>query len=105
MKQVDQSLTSKIQEFRIWAMTLGRYAPSTVKRAVRRVRSFSSIIDLFNPDQEKLLNFFAAEIEKGVKPHTINNQKRPCSMVQVPQHTGRDAQAQGTAGSRSMDTF
>ncbi len=76
MKQVDQSLTSKIQEFRIWAMTLGRYAPSTVKRAVRRVRSFSSIIDLFNPDQEKLLNFFAAEIEKGVKPHTINNQRK-----------------------------
>ena len=70
------TLDSKLQEFRIWAMTLGRYSPSTVKRAVRRIRSFSRVMDLFNPNQEKLLNFFASEIEKGVKPHTINNQRK-----------------------------
>ncbi len=76
MTQERSTFDSKLQEFRIWAMTLGRYSPSTVKRAVRRIRSFSRVMDLFNPNQEKLLNFFASEIEKGVKPHTINNQRK-----------------------------
>ena len=62
MSQNQGTLDSKLQEFRIWAMTLVRYSPSTVKRAVRRIKSFSKIMDVFNPNQEKL--------------HTINNQRK-----------------------------
>ena len=69
----------KLQEYRIWAMTMGRYSPSTVKRALRRIRSFSHLIDLFEPDQGKILDFFASEIENGTKPHTINNQRKDLS--------------------------
>ena len=67
---------AKVQEFRIWAVTIGRYAPSTIKRAVRRIRSFSKVIDIFNPDQAKILDYFASQIENGTKPHTINNQRK-----------------------------
>lgn len=58
----EKQMEKKIQEFRIWAMTIGRYSPSTVKRSLRRVRSFSRVIDIFDPDQAKILDYFAAEI-------------------------------------------
>lgn len=75
----ERDFQNKLQEYRIWAMTMGRYSPSTVKRALRRIRSFSRLIDLFNPDQGKILDFFASEIENRTKPHTINNQRKDLS--------------------------
>ena len=75
----EKEFQNKLQEYRIWAMTLGRYSPSTVKRALRRIKSFYHVIDLFNPDQAKILDFFASEIENGTKPHTINNQRKDLS--------------------------
>ena len=74
--QVSPELEKRLQEFRIWAMTLGGYSMSTVKRTVRRLRSFSQLLDIEHPDQEKILNFFARQIEKGVKSHSINNQRK-----------------------------
>ncbi|WP_162509499.1 hypothetical protein [Thermogymnomonas acidicola] len=62
-------LESKLQEYRLWALTMGgRYSPSTVQRAMRRIRELSRVLDIFNPSQAKIMDFFAKEIEKGVKP-------------------------------------
>ena len=35
-----EDLETKLQEFRVWALTVGRYSPSTVQRMVRRVNYF-----------------------------------------------------------------
>ena len=74
--QMNEDLGIKLQEYRVWAMTVGRYSPSTVKRAMRRIRELSREFDVFNPSQEKILDFFAREVDHGTKPHTLNNQRK-----------------------------
>ncbi len=66
----------KLEEYRIWALTLGRYSSSTVTRSVRRIRELSKAIDVLRPTQKQVLDFFAREAEKGMKPHTMNNQRK-----------------------------
>ena len=73
---MNEDIESKLQEFRIWALTVGRYSPSTVQRMVRRVNEFSGSIDLLKPDQGKILDIFAREVQQGKKPHTLNNQRK-----------------------------
>lgn len=71
-----EDLETKLQEFRIWALTEGRYAMSTTARAVRRIRELSKKINVIEPKQEEILNFFAKEKMQGKKPHTLNNQRK-----------------------------
>ena len=74
--KVPEELAKRLQEFRMWSLTMGNYSMSTVKRSLRRLKSFAQFLDIENPDQEKILDFFASEVEKGVKAHTINNQRK-----------------------------
>ncbi len=73
---MNEDLEKKLQEYRVWAMTVGRYSPSTVRRATRRIRELSRRLDLFDPSQGSILDFFASEVEHGKKPHTLNNQRK-----------------------------
>ncbi len=73
---MSDDLEGKLQEFEVWALTEGRYAQSTVQRAKRRIRELSKKIDVMNPKQSEILKFFASEKSRGVKPHTLNNQRK-----------------------------
>ena len=73
---MNRDLEMKLQEFRVWALTLGGYHPSTVTKAVRTIKMFSKITDVFKPSQKKILDYFASRITRGVKPHTLNNQRK-----------------------------
>ncbi len=74
---MDQEIfEQKLQEYRIWAITIGRYSESTVERSVRRIKELSKKINIFNPSQKEILNFFAKLKERGVKPHTMNNMRK-----------------------------
>ncbi|MEM0159783.1 MAG: tyrosine-type recombinase/integrase, partial [Candidatus Micrarchaeaceae archaeon] len=73
---MNEDLEQKLLEFKIWALTLGRYHPSTVAKSVRTIKMFSRIMDVFHPDQKKILDYFASRITRGVKPHTLNNQRK-----------------------------
>ncbi|MGC8585793.1 MAG: hypothetical protein ACP5L4_06770, partial [Thermoplasmata archaeon] len=57
----------KLQEFRIWALTEGRYSESTVERSVRRIKELSKKINVLNPSQKEILNFYAKLKERGIK--------------------------------------
>ena len=74
--KVEPELEARLQKYRVWATTNGNYSMSTVKRSLRRLRSFAQFLDIVNPDQEMILDFFSKEVEKGVKSHTINNQRK-----------------------------
>jgi integrase len=73
---VNDELEAKLQEFRVWGLTLGGYHPSTIRKSVRTIRMFSRITDMFNPSQRKILDYFASRMMKGVKVHTLNNQRK-----------------------------
>ena len=49
-----EDLESRLQEFRVWALTLGGYHPSTVTKAVRTIRMFSKMTDMFKPSQKMI---------------------------------------------------
>ena len=71
-----EDLESKLQEYRVWALTLGGYHPSTVTKAVRTIKMFSRITDMYHPSQKRILDYFASRMTKGVKVHTLNNQRK-----------------------------
>ncbi len=71
-----EDLEAKLEEYRVWALTLGHYSSSTVTRSARRIRELSRVIDVLHPKQKQVLDFFAKERTRGVKPHTMNNQRK-----------------------------
>jgi len=73
---INDEFESKLQEFTVWALTIGRYSESTVKRSVRRIRELSKKINIMNPSQKEILSFFAKMRERGTKPHTLNNMRK-----------------------------
>jgi len=73
---INDEFESKLQEFTVWALTIGRYSESTVKRSVRRIRELSKKINVMNPSQKEILSFFAKMRERGTKPHTLNNMRK-----------------------------
>ena len=77
--KMNEDLELKLQEYRIWALTIGRYSSSTVSRSVRRIRELSKKIDVLPPVQKQVLDFFAKERDRGVKAHTMNNQRKDLS--------------------------
>ena len=68
-------LDSKLREFRVWALTMGRYAPTSVKRAIRRIKNFSRIMNVMEPDIDAVLEYFAAQVQNGKKPQSLNRQR------------------------------
>ena len=71
-----EDLEAKLEEYRVWALTIGHYSSSTVTRSVRRIRELSKAIDVIHPTQKQVLDFFARERMGGMKPHTMNNQRK-----------------------------
>ena len=71
-----EDLEAKLEEYRVWALTIGHYSSSTVTRSVRRIRELSKAIDVIHPTQKQVLDFFAMERMGGIKPHTMNNQRK-----------------------------
>jgi integrase len=76
LKMENELFEQKLQEFRIWALTEGRYSESTVERSVRRIKELSKKINVLNPSQKEILNFYAKLKERGIKPHTMNNMRK-----------------------------
>ncbi len=76
MIEQKDDLNLKLQEFRIWALTIGKYAPSTVQRAIRRIKQLSKVFNVLAPDQDKIMDYIARMIEKGAKAHSLNNQMK-----------------------------
>ncbi len=64
-----EDLEAKLEEYRVWALTLGHYSSSTVTRSARRIRELSRVIDVLHPKQKQVLDFFAKERTRGVKLH------------------------------------
>ena len=70
------ALNEQLKKFRIWALTQGRYAPSTTERMGRRIASLSKAFDMLELDEDAVLVYFAKRRENGAKTQTLNSDRK-----------------------------